>query len=104
MILSQRALFDLPREVSPPRRRREGHRSRKMGDDVSTNTVSIKAPAAARRPSDTLQTVGVTGPFALARAGVREGDESLIVGRAHRWLGERVDTFEGFPVVWWNDY
>jgi hypothetical protein len=76
----------------------------KMGDDVSTNTVSSKARAAARRLSDTLHTAGVTGPFALARPGAREGDESLVVRRAHRWLGERADTFDGFPVVWSDDY
>jgi len=75
-----------------------------MGDDVSTQAVSSKARAAARRLSDTLHTAGVPGPFALARAGAREGDESLVVRRAHRWLGERVDTFEGFPVAWSDDY
>lgn len=71
---------------------------------MSANTVSSKARAAARRLSDTLHTAGVPGPFALARVGAREGDESLIVRRTHRWLGERVDTFDGFPVVWWDDY
>jgi hypothetical protein len=75
-----------------------------MGDDVSTSTVSSMARAAARRLSDTLHTAGVPGPFALARAGPYEGDEILIVRRAHRWLGERVDRFEGFPVVWSDDY
>jgi hypothetical protein len=47
---------------------------------------------------------GTWGPIALAQEGEdHEGGDRLIVRMARGWSGERFQTFEGFPVEWYDD-
>jgi hypothetical protein len=78
-------------------------RSVRIGEAVSTNTISHTARVASERLSGMLHAFGMPGPVAVAKEGDREGNEKLIVRLAHGWRGERFRVFEGFPVEWHDE-